>query len=78
MSRSGSDGSFKGKNGLAFGAQLYLILQHPPVSQIDRNSYDFREAQFETGHIDKGQTPGAVEVTHQVNIRLRIALAASH
>ncbi len=58
MSRSGSSGCLKGKHRLAGRAFFNGFFQHLGGRQIYRHAHDFREADFETCHVQQSQASG--------------------
>ena len=47
-------------------------------SQIDFHSEKIAEPTFQPSHVKEGEALGAVEICHQVNVRLGRGLAARH
>ena len=76
MSRSERLDSLKRNDGFPFCAKPHRLFQHVPVRQIDAGFQDFAEAHFQPGHVEQRKTSRAVEIAHQVDIRLRRSLPA--
>jgi hypothetical protein len=54
-----------------FCANPDWLFQHAPVREIDARFQNLAETQFQTGHIEQCKALRTVEITHQIDIRLR-------